>query len=166
MSSQGPQTEPNSVAATGNNGPPLIRRTRKGRHWQLPPGSRAIFRIDNRSVIGREVTKFRTALVQHCGGEPDAVQRQQIELACQLRARLLTMDLRFVELEGEQTELDSRTYLAWANSLSRLLLKIAPQNAKPNGADKPSPLGAYLAGRVAAVPTTPTRRRLLNGHAP
>ncbi len=52
-----------------------------------------------------------------------------INQAVQLTVRIASMDRKFTETE-QQTEHDSRTYLAWANSLSRLLrqlgLKVAP----------------------------------------
>ena len=59
----------------------------------------------------------RAALVAHVGGKPSAVQAAMIERACQLTLRIVAMDRKFAET-GAQTDHDSRTYLAWSNSLS------------------------------------------------
>ena len=75
----------------------------------------------------------RAALVAHVGGNPSATQKATIERAVQLTLRVATMDRKFAET-GEQTEHDSRTYLAWSGSLSRVLrdlgMKAAQQRAK------------------------------------
>jgi hypothetical protein len=46
-----------------------------------------------------------------------------IEQAVQIKLRLAVMDRKFVD-SGAQTDLDSRTYLAWANCYSRVLCKL------------------------------------------
>jgi hypothetical protein len=46
-----------------------------------------------------------------------AMSRLMIERACQLTLRTVAIDRKFAET-GAQTDHDSRTYLAWSNSLS------------------------------------------------
>jgi hypothetical protein len=62
-------------------------------------------------------TDARDAGRAHVGGKPSAVQAAMIERACQLTLRIVAMDRKFAET-GAQTDHDSRTYLAWSNSLS------------------------------------------------
>ncbi|WP_428488628.1 hypothetical protein [Rhodopila sp.] len=81
-------------------------------------------------------------LVAHCGGNPSATQLSLIEQACQLKLRLSVMDRAFAERGGEQTELDSRTYLAWSNSFTRTLARLGVEAAP---APAPS-LSDYLGG--------------------
>jgi hypothetical protein len=62
----------------------------------------------------------RMALLTHVGGRPSVVQQTLIERACQLQIRIAMMDRDFAA-GCVQTEHDSRTYLAWSNSLTRTL---------------------------------------------
>ena len=70
----------------------------------------------------------RAALVAHVGGKPSAVQSAMIERACQLTLRIVAMDRKFAET-GAQTDHDSRTYLAWSNSLTRTLAQLGVESA-------------------------------------
>src|SRR5579875_1264234 len=125
MSAQCPQPEPKTPAEDRRRrserraaaGEVLVKATRR------PPenlAADAVAPIDRRTKIGRALTAFRTSLAQHVGGSPSGTQRAIIEQAAQLRARLLVMDARFTA-SGEMSAHDSRTYLAWANSLARIL---------------------------------------------
>jgi hypothetical protein len=107
----------------------------------MPENLRNVVRPDRRTVIGREATAFRATLLRHCGTEPTGPQRALIELAVQLRMRLLAMDLAFVE-RGEQSAHDCRQYLAWANTLARTLQRLGLQ--PPVVASKPQTLQDYL----------------------
>ena len=91
----------------------------------------------------------RAVLIAHVGGKPSAVQSALIEQACQLTLRIATMDRKFAET-GEQTDHDSRTYLAWSNSLTRTLRQLGMQGAT----ERPPSLADYLSGR--AKPATGT----------
>jgi hypothetical protein len=84
----------------------------------------------------------RAELAAHVGGRPTAVQSALIERAAQLSLRIAAMDRRFAEL-GKQTDHDSRTYLAWSNSLTRTLAQLGVAGA----VEKP-PLGFSLACRA------------------
>ena len=70
----------------------------------------------------------RAELVAHVGGRPSAVQAALIEQAVQLRLRLAVMDRKFAET-GAQTDHDSKTYLAWANSFARLMTRLGLEGA-------------------------------------
>ena len=70
----------------------------------------------------------RAELVAHVGGNPSAVQAAMIERACQLTLRIVAMDRKFAET-GAQTDHDSRTYLAWSNSLTRTLAQLGVESA-------------------------------------
>jgi len=93
------------------------------------------------------MSETRAALVAHVGGNPSATQKAIIERAVQLTLRVATMDRKFAET-GEQTEHDSRTYLAWNGSLSRVLrdlgMKAAVNRSTPG-------LQEYLAARTTAA---------------
>ena len=86
----------------------------------------------------------RDALIAHVGGNPSAPQRMLIEQAVWLHFHLAVMDRRTAD--GHQlTPHDSRTYLAWSNSLARLLKQLGLRGA----AARPRSLADHLAERVA-----------------
>ena len=89
----------------------------------------------------------RAELTAHVGGKPSVVQSCLIEQLVQLRLRLATMDRRFART-GEMTAHDSRTYLAWANSFSRVLTRLGVQGP----ADRPPSLADYVASRARMPP--------------
>jgi hypothetical protein len=88
-------------------------------------------------------------LTAHAGGEPSATQRALIEQAVQIKLRLAVMDRKFAET-GAQTEHDGRQYLAWANSLARLLRQLGMQGTEP----RPPSIAEYFAAKAAATPTS------------
>ena len=88
----------------------------------------------------------RAALVAHVGGTPSATQNALIERAVQLTLRVAAMDRKFTET-GTMTEHDTRTYLAWSNSLARALRDLGMKGA----ASKPPSLAEHLAARQAAA---------------
>ena len=106
---------------------PLVRRVIRGR--RLPENLRVTVRLDRRTLAGRDATAFRAALLRHCKNRPSETQRAMIELAVQLRMRLVVMDLTFANC-GEQSEHDARQYLAWANSLQRALSRLGLEGVK------------------------------------
>ena len=122
-------------------------RHRKRRRLHPYVDSAALLRADGRTREARLLTGFRRELVLHVGGEPDARQRAIIEQAAQVKLRLALMDLKLGET-GIQTELDSRTYLAWCNTLARLLDRIGPPPPPPKGAPA---LRDYLARKNAGT---------------
>lgn len=109
-------------------------------------------RMDGRTKAARLLRETRADLVAHVGGRPSATQAAMIEQAAQLQLRLAVMDRKFAET-GAQTDHDSRTYLAWSNSLSRLLCRLGIKGAAQRG---PS-LAEHLASR--AEPNHPDAER-------
>lgn len=102
-----------------------------------------IANLDGRTREAKLVRTIRAELTAHVGGSPSAVQRALIEQAAQIKLRLATMDRKFAET-GEQTEHDSRVYLAWSNSLARLMKQLGLEAAR----EKPQRLSDYLAARA------------------
>src|SRR5215217_3761450 len=87
-------------------------------------------KIDGRSREAKLVHHTRNSLIDHCGGDPNAVQIAMIDQICQLTLRIQAMDRKFAE-SGEQTDHDTRTYLAWSNSLVRLLCELGVKAQQP-----------------------------------
>jgi hypothetical protein len=92
---------------------------------RLGPYSRTatLAKMDQRTREARLVRGTRAALFAHVGGTPSIVQQTLIERACQLQIRIAMMDRDFAN-GYVQTEHDSRTYLAWSNSLTRTLREL------------------------------------------
>lgn len=83
-----------------------------------PPN--ALAKLDGRTREARLMARTRQDLTEHVGGTPSATQRALIERAVNLTVRVAAMDARFAET-GVMTDHDSRTYLAWSNTLTRTL---------------------------------------------
>jgi hypothetical protein len=103
--------------------------------------------LDRRTFEGKLFAEFRADLVTHAGGSPNVVQTALIERCAWVRLRLAMMDSKVAT--GDFTEHDSRTYLAWANTLSRLLARLGvdPQATKP--LDPMEAIRAHVARRAA-----------------
>jgi hypothetical protein len=102
-------------------------------------------RIDGRSREGRFLTSVRSELVQHVGGHPSATQRALIERAVWLSFRVAQLDSKMASSDSF-TDHDSRTYLAWSNSLSRCLRELG---LKPAAAATRSLADVLAAGTAA-----------------
>ena len=100
--------------------------------------------LDGRTYEARLFGFFRDELTEHCGGAPNTVERALIERAAWLRLRLALLDTKVAS--GGFTETDSHVYLAWANTLSRLLSKLP---AAP--ASKALTLREYLSSKAQAA---------------
>jgi hypothetical protein len=76
---------------------------------------------------------FRAKLLEHVGGSPTVTQAAIIERACWVNLRCVMLDSKVAT--GNFTEQDSHCYLAWANTLRRLLdaLGLEPATANPIG---------------------------------
>ena len=120
---------------------------------QIHPYSRpgALAKLDQRTKEARLIRETRAELLAHVGGKPSATERALIEQLAQIHLRLAMMDRKFAET-GAQTDHDSRTYLAWANSYARLLRQLGFQGPK----DHPPGLADYLAARPASGPHAPS----------
>jgi hypothetical protein len=133
---------PAPIAATR----PLLRRAVRGR--RLPENLQTAIRLDRRTIIGREATAFRAALVRHVGASPSETQKAMINLAVQLRMRLLAMDASFTD-RGEQSAHDAKQYLAWAASLRRALVALGMEAAPPRPLTTAEILAQFEANKAA-----------------
>lgn len=115
----------------------------------IAPHSRkgVLAKLDRRTREARLMKQTRAELIAHVGGRPSATERMMIEQAAQLRLRLAVMDRAFGQ-SANMTEHDSRQYLAWSNSYTRLLGRLgdaAPTQSR--GGD----LASYLAEKARTV---------------
>ena len=69
---------------------------------------------------GRLFLAIRAELVGHVGGKPSATERALIDRLAWLQVHLARMDARMMET-GEMSEHTGKQYLAWANSVARML---------------------------------------------
>ncbi len=131
-------TEPAQRPATG--GGPRVRRVKRNR--RLPESLSIPVRIDARTTVGKDVAEFRRDLLRHVGNAPSATQAALIEICCQLRARIVSMDYQFAE-RGDQSAHASRVYLAWVGAQARVLSRLGLVGQ----ADAVPSLAGYLASR-------------------
>ena len=115
---------------------------------RLGPHSRrgVLDKLDRRSAEARFLADARAELTLHVGGKASATQKAMIERAAWLRLHIRLMDNRTAEGHA-LTEVDSRTYLAWVNSLRMLMVALGPEVPLPEA--KPPTLAGYLAARQA-----------------
>jgi hypothetical protein len=102
-------------------------------------------KLDQRTREAKHMQAVRRELTAHVGGAPSATQRALIDRFAWLSLHVAMLDAKTAE-RGEMTEHDSRTYLAWSNSLSRSLRALGIKAA----AEKPPTLAQHLAQRVAS----------------
>jgi hypothetical protein len=108
-------------------------------------------RLHGNSAPRRAAAKLRTDLIAHCGNRPSATQLAIIEQAAELKVRLAVMDQEFIRT-GRRSAHASRDYLAWSNSLVRLLRQLGTHGE----AEKAPSLADYLATRAAqSAPVAP-----------
>jgi hypothetical protein len=81
--------------------------------------------IDGRSKAGRVLIATRRALIAHLGGEDrlSPPQRALVERCAALQLSICALDQRIID--GTFTDYDSKTYLAWSNSLTRCLVALS-----------------------------------------
>ena len=103
----------------------------------------ALGKLDQRTKEARLMREAHAELVAHVGGNPSATQSALIDQAVQIKLRLAVMDRKFAESHA-QTDHDSRQYLAWANSFTRLLRQLGLKGAPERAPD----LASYLASRA------------------
>ena len=87
----------------------------------------------------------RAELTAHVGGKPSAVQKNLIERAVWLSLQVALLDAKQAESQTF-TQHDSNAYLAWTNTLTRLLRQLGMQVS----ADRTPSLKDFLANRSAA----------------
>jgi ribosomal protein S15P/S13E len=93
--------------------------------------------------------RFRAELIAHVGGAPSVTQAALIERIVQLQLHLAVMDRRFATTHT-MSDHAGRQYLAWANSVARMLAQLGLQPAK----SRARTLADYLAEKAAAPPAS------------
>ena len=101
----------------------------------------ALRQVDQRTREGSLIRKTRADLIAHVGGKPSATQLVLIERAAALTLQLALLDSR--NAHGGMTDHDVRTYLAWTNTLTRLMRQLGLKSA----AQQPPSLKDHLAQR-------------------
>ncbi|HQT89610.1 MAG TPA: hypothetical protein PK677_13845 [Acidiphilium sp.] len=109
----------------------------------IDPQTRPIQWAGKRNTrLGYLYTALRAELVKHIGGAPNAAQRALIDRIAMVQVRMAIMDEKMFR-DGDLSEHAGREYLAWANSMSRML-----QALGLDGAPAPQPtLADYLASK-------------------
>lgn len=106
-------------------------------------------KLDGRTREARLLKKTRQDLTRLIGGNPSVAQKMIIDQAAWLTVHVNLMNVKSAEEGGALSERDGRQYLAWSNSLTRLLRQLDAQKVK--GDSKPTQsLKGFLAGSVAA----------------
>ena len=101
--------------------------------------------ISGRTRQGRILKGVRADLTAHVGGKPSATQRVLIDRAAMLTLRIAMMDGKATD--GALSERDGREYLAWTNTLTRLMRQLGLKGA----AERPPSLRDYQAARASAA---------------
>ena len=105
----------------------------------------SLAKISGRTREGRIVRGVRADLTAHLGGKPSATQRVLIERAAMLTLRIALMDAK--ASDGRLSEKDGREYLAWTNTLTRLMRQLGLKGT----AQQPRTLAEHLANKAAAA---------------
>ncbi len=85
----------------------------------------------------------RAELTAHLGGRPSATQRVLIDRAAMLTLQIAMMDAR--QASCGLSPRDSREYLAWTNTLTRLMRQLGMKGL----AERPRSLADHIAGHPA-----------------
>jgi hypothetical protein len=108
---------------------PKTTQPPKRRSRAVDPQCRAIrWSGKTRTREARLFRDLRIELVNHVGGHPTAAERALIDRIAMLQTHLARMDERMFET-GELSDHASRQYLAWANSVSRMLQALGLKEA-------------------------------------
>ena len=91
---------------------------------------------------------IRAELLKHVGSTPSATQKALVDRASWLSLHVAMLDAKAIAAGGMPTDLDSRQYLAWSNTLTRTLTAIGLKSA----AQAPKSLQQHLAERQAVRP--------------
>src|SRR5262249_7877775 len=115
-----------------------IARQPNQHSWKPGPHSKAwlLAKINFRSNERLLTNRTSDELIAYVGGHPSATQRMIIERCPWIQLRLSLLDKKLAE-GRDFTEIDTHTYLAWANSLARLLAKLGMREV-PSAASEPT----------------------------
>jgi hypothetical protein len=106
-------------------------------------------KVDGRTREARLMRRVAANLRAHVGGSPSAVQEQLIQRAAMLTLHVALFDRRALEGDG-LSERDSRSYLAYANGLARILKLLGLKSAdsrQPNIREMLARPGSALGGK-------------------
>jgi len=104
------------------------------------PGKLAV--IDGRRAEARRLKEIRAELAGHVGKDVSITQKMMIERIAMIMLRIELMDGRALK-KGDMTERDAREYLAWNNTVTRMLRQLGLKGAPPS----PRTLADHLADR-------------------
>ncbi len=105
--------------------PAIDGRKRRWRQTSISPrsASKRLATLDKRRWEHAFMQDVRKQLMKHIGGAPSAVQAKLIERIAMLSLYVELFDRKAID-DGIMSEQDSRKYLAFSNSLVRLLAAI------------------------------------------
>jgi hypothetical protein len=98
--------------------------------------------LDRRTRESRLLEAAQASLTRHVGGSPSATQRVLIERCARLQLFIEAMDAKAFET-GSMSERDSRSYLAWCNSLRLALSQLGMKPAE-SGTARVASLSDYV----------------------
>jgi hypothetical protein len=104
--------------------------------------------LDGRTYEAKLYGQFRADLIKHVGGKPSIPQTAIIERCAWIRVRLALLDREIAS--GDLSEYDSKVYLAWANTLGRLLSRLGLEPASAQPPDAMDALRAHVGARQPA----------------
>jgi hypothetical protein len=117
-------------------------KVRKVRVYSRPA---TLLNLDQRTREARMMRETRAELTAHLGGAPSTVQKLLIDRAVILRLQLALLEAK--SNVGTLSERDGRQYLAWSNSLTRLLREMGVKAV----AERPRTLDEIRAARTQAT---------------
>jgi len=123
--------------------PEAAGKARKVRVYSTPA---MLQNLDQRTREARLMRETEAALIAHVGGKPSATQKVLIERAVRLTLQLAMMDAK--QAGSSLTEHDGRQYLAWTNTITRLMRQLGLAGAPARVPTLPE----YLANRAAQAP--------------
>ena len=119
--------------------PDGVGKVRKLRVYSSPA---RLLKLDQRKREARLMRETKAALLAHVGGSPSATQAVLIDRAVMLTLQLALMDAK--QAAGTMTQHDGRQYLAWCNTLTRLMRQMGLDAAPA----KVPTLADYLASKA------------------
>ncbi|MGH7012549.1 MAG: hypothetical protein ACREEL_00065 [Stellaceae bacterium] len=119
---------------------------------KLSPGSGPVVlaKLDQRTREARLMAETRASLIHHLGGDPSPVQAALVDRIALLTLHVALFDRKALEAGGLD-ERDSRSYLAYSNSLARALRQLGLQGVAP----RPPSLADYLRAKAAGTQPEP-----------
>ncbi len=130
------------------NVPKGVSAARKPRVYSVPA---TLLKLDARTREARLMRETRAGLLAHVGRSPSAVQVILIDRAVLLSLRVAMMDRRTANSGCEMSERDATHYLAWVNSLSRLMGQLGLQGVTPCAPTLADAIAEHAASKAAAA---------------